>query len=106
MATPSLSFDEIDDLIYSARIGDLDALKTDITNLSKEHNCSTPTIINAAIDTEEESEGGTGACLLHWPAANGNLGMCLTSCPLSSVLDRWKSVENGERADEEKIKKY
>lgn len=73
--TPTLSFDAIDDLIYSARIGDLDALKTDITNLAKEHNSSTSAIINAAIDAEDESEGGTGACLLHWPAANGNLGM-------------------------------
>ncbi|KAK2756453.1 hypothetical protein FQN54_005346 [Arachnomyces sp. PD_36] len=71
--TPSLSFDAIDDLIYSARIGDLDALKEDIANLSKEHNCPASAIIHAAIDAEDESEGGTGACLLHWPAANGNL---------------------------------
>lgn len=76
---PTLSFDAIDDLIYSARIGDLDALKEDITNLSKEHNCSAAAIINAAVDTEDESEGGTGACLLHWPAANGNLGMSFSS---------------------------
>ena len=72
--TVSLSFEAIDDLIYSARIGDLDALKTDITNLCKEHNCSALSILNAAIDAEDESEGGTGACLLHWPAANGNVG--------------------------------
>ncbi|GAD91839.1 predicted protein [Paecilomyces variotii No. 5] len=69
----ALSFEAIDDLIYDARSGDLDALKTDIENLSKEHGCSAAAIIESAVDTEEESEGGTGACLLHWPAANGNI---------------------------------
>lgn len=71
----ALSFEAIDDLIYDARSGDLDALKTDIENLSKEHGCSAAVIIESAVDTEDESEGGTGACLLHWPAANGNVGM-------------------------------
>ncbi|KAJ9240294.1 hypothetical protein DTO169E5_4082 [Paecilomyces variotii] len=69
----ALSFEAIDDLIYDARSGDLDALKTDIENLSKEHGCSAAAIIESAVDTEDESEGGTGACLLHWPAANGNV---------------------------------
>lgn len=69
-----LSFEAIDDLIYSARTGDLESLQSDITNLSREHNCSATSIIEAAIDSEDESEGGTGACLLHWPAANGNIG--------------------------------
>ncbi|KAJ9206340.1 hypothetical protein DTO164E3_507 [Paecilomyces variotii] len=69
----ALSFEAIDDLIYDARSGDLDALKTDIENLSKEHGCSAAVIIESAVDTEDESEGGTGACLLHWPAANGNV---------------------------------
>ncbi|KAL1851263.1 ankyrin repeat-containing protein [Paecilomyces lecythidis] len=69
----ALSFEAIDDLIYDARSGDLDALKTDVENLSKEHGCSAAAIIESAVDTEDESEGGTGACLLHWPAANGNI---------------------------------
>ncbi|PGH12959.1 hypothetical protein AJ79_03932 [Helicocarpus griseus UAMH5409] len=68
-----LTFDEIDDLIYSARLGDVDALRTDITNLSQKYNCATADILQSAIDMEDESEGGTGACLLHWPAANGNV---------------------------------
>ena len=70
----SLPFESVDDLIYSARVGDLEALQADISNLSQEHNCSTAQIIESAIDPEEESEGGTGSCLLHWPAANGNIG--------------------------------
>ena len=70
-----LKFDEIDDLIYSARLGDIDTIKTDIERLSQEYACSHTEIICSAIDMEPESEGGTGACLLHWPAANGNVGM-------------------------------
>ncbi|KAL2010484.1 hypothetical protein VTN00DRAFT_6291 [Thermoascus crustaceus] len=74
MSVPvSLSFEDIDDLIYDARVGDLDALKTDIANLSKKHNVPASLIIRSAVDNEDESEGGTGACLLHWPAANGNV---------------------------------
>jgi hypothetical protein len=71
----ALSFEAIDDLIYSARLGDIDALKEDITKLSTENQVPASSIIRSAIDTEDESEGGTGACLLHWPAANGNVGM-------------------------------
>ncbi|PGH28783.1 hypothetical protein GX50_08471 [[Emmonsia] crescens] len=69
----SLTFEEIDDLIYSARLGDVDALRTDITSLSQKYNCSSSDILQSAIDMEDESDGGTGACLLHWPAANGNV---------------------------------
>ncbi|PGH27228.1 hypothetical protein AJ80_01185 [Polytolypa hystricis UAMH7299] len=69
----SLSFDEVDDLIYDARSGDLESLRTDITALSEKHSCSPSDIIQSAIDSDDESEGGTCACLLHWPAANGNI---------------------------------
>lgn len=77
-APVALSFEAVDELIYDARLGDLDALQAEIEKLSKEHNTTASAIIRSAIDTEDESEGGTGACLLHWPAANGNVGMYLT----------------------------
>lgn len=76
----ALSFDAIEDLIYSARAGDIEALKEDVTKLSQENNCFLAAIIESAIDIADEAEGGTGGCLLHWPAANGNIGM---SRPLS-----------------------
>lgn len=75
-ATPlSLPFEAIDDLIYSARAGDNEALREDITRLSQENNCSPGKIIESAIDAEDDNAGGTGACLLHFPAANANIGM-------------------------------
>ena len=72
-----LSFEAVDELIYDARIGDLDALREEVSKLSAAHNVPPSAIIRSAIDAEAESEGGTGACLLHWPAANGNVGVFL-----------------------------
>ncbi|KAI1982281.1 ankyrin repeat-containing protein [Ophidiomyces ophidiicola] len=72
-STIALSLENIDDLIYAARAGDLEGLQTDITSLSLQYNCPLAAIVESAIDNEDESEGGTGACLLHWPAANGNI---------------------------------
>lgn len=71
----TLSIETIDDLIYSARAGDLDALQADITQLSEINKCPPADVVCAAIDSEPESEGGSGNCLLHFPAANGNSGM-------------------------------
>lgn len=89
MTQPQLSTETIDDLIYSARAGDLAALKEDLGTLSTQHSCSEGSIIASAIDSEPESEGGTGACLLHFPAANGNLGM------YSSIYFSWSGDLGG-----------
>lgn len=77
----SLPADATDDLIYDARIGDLSALQTDLSTLSTQLNLPTSQIIASAIDAEPQEEGGTGCCLLHFPAANGNFGT--PSSPLS-----------------------
>lgn len=76
-----LPVETIDDLIYSARIGDLSALKEDLGALSKQHSCPEGVIVASSIDNEPEAEGGSGACLLHFPAANGNFGMSSLSFP-------------------------
>ncbi|KAB8265092.1 hypothetical protein BDV32DRAFT_62932 [Aspergillus pseudonomiae] len=68
----TLTVEAIDDLIYDARAGDLDALKSDLAALSTQHSCPQAWIVASAIDSEPEAEGGTGSCLLHFPAANGN----------------------------------
>jgi putative heme iron utilization protein len=71
----ALSAEAIDDLIYDARAGDLEALNEDVANLASQHNCNESQIIASAIDLAEQSEGGSGSCVLHFPAANGNIGM-------------------------------
>ncbi|KAJ5089128.1 hypothetical protein N7532_007812 [Penicillium argentinense] len=69
----ALSAEAIDDLIYDARAGDLEALTADIANLASQNTCAESQIVASAIDMEDESEGGTGSCVLHFPAANGNI---------------------------------
>ncbi|KAJ5831882.1 hypothetical protein N7474_000193 [Penicillium riverlandense] len=84
----ALSFEEIDDLIYDARAGDLEALTTDLASQAAQHNCSESLIVASAIDTEDESEGGTGSCVLHFPAANGNIDI------LNSLLQKLSTIED------------
>jgi putative heme iron utilization protein len=74
----ALSAEAIDDLIYDARAGDLEALNEDVANLASQHNCNESQIIASAIDLAEQSEGGSGSCVLHFPAANGNIGMFMS----------------------------
>ncbi|PYH70053.1 ankyrin [Aspergillus vadensis CBS 113365] len=69
----TLTPDTIDDLIYSARAGELQDLQTDLTTLATQTSTSPAHIIAAAIDTAPQEEGGSGSSLLHYPAANGNL---------------------------------
>ncbi|KAJ5398123.1 hypothetical protein N7509_006236 [Penicillium cosmopolitanum] len=69
----ALPTESIDDLIYDARAGDLEALTADVASLASQHSCSEAQIVASAIDMEDESEGGTGSCVLHFPAANGNI---------------------------------
>ncbi|PWY63757.1 ankyrin, partial [Aspergillus eucalypticola CBS 122712] len=69
----TLTPDTIDDLIYSARAGELQDLQTDLTTLATRTSTTPAHIIAAAIDTAPQEEGGSGSSLLHYPAANGNL---------------------------------
>ncbi|KAJ6130758.1 hypothetical protein N7512_003538 [Penicillium capsulatum] len=88
----ALSAEAVDDLIYDARAGDLEALKSDVANLAAQHGCAESQIVASAIDLEDESEGGTGSCVLHFPAANGNNDI------LSFLLQKLSSVDAGQRA--------
>ena len=65
---PSLSKEEIDDLIYFARIGDLSELLSCIEGLAKSATTTQSSIISAAID--EQSGNG----ILHMASANDHIG--------------------------------
>jgi len=70
---PSLTGEELDGLIYCARVGDLTNLKSNVTELLNSHSSTASQIVEAAIDWEaDEPESSSGCCLLHSPAANGN----------------------------------
>lgn len=74
MATASnaLTPDDVDDLIYACRTDALDWLTEMLTTWSKQMNTSESQIIRTAIDVDDEGMGSR-ACLLHYPAANGNI---------------------------------
>jgi uncharacterized protein len=73
ITVPSLKAEELDDLIYFARVGNLDALRSTISQLQNSHSSPADTIIEATINKEvDESGPSSECCLLHWPAANGN----------------------------------
>lgn len=68
----TLAEDQIDDLIYVCRAGDLTELQESIATLSSTLNTSASAVISSAIDVDSEGLGAR-TCLLHYPAANGNL---------------------------------
>lgn len=65
---PKFSEDEIDDLIYFARVGEKDEFETLREELCKREGCSTTELLENARD----SESGNG--VLHMSAANGHHG--------------------------------
>jgi uncharacterized protein len=72
LTLPTPTPDELDDLIYFSRTGDLPSLRSTLETISSTHNSPLSTILASAIDIDEEGLGSQ-SCLLHWPAANGNL---------------------------------
>jgi len=68
---PKFSEDEIDDLIYFARVGEKDEFETLREELCKREECSATELLEIARD----SESGNG--VLHMSAANGHHGTFL-----------------------------
>ncbi|RMZ80397.1 hypothetical protein DV738_g2899, partial [Chaetothyriales sp. CBS 135597] len=69
---PTLTPDELDDLIYAARVGDLSELKELIAQISTSHGCTAAVLLSAAVDVDADGLGSQ-CSLLHYPAANGNV---------------------------------
>jgi hypothetical protein len=66
---PRLSEDEIDDLLYLARTGDLEEFNTLSDELCKRESVTVVELLQAARDE------GSGNGVLHMAAANGHHGM-------------------------------
>ncbi|KAK6433144.1 ankyrin repeat-containing protein [Oleoguttula sp. CCFEE 5521] len=62
---PSLTADDIDDLLYYTRVNEKDELLKTIDELAQKYQCSKETILEAGIDPE------TGNSTLQYCAANG-----------------------------------
>ena len=66
---PTLTVDQIDDLLYLARLGEISELKAGIDLFAKSLSTTSSTVLNAAVD----NDSGNG--LLHMAAANGHTGL-------------------------------
>lgn len=64
-APPSLTFDEIDDLLYFTRANETQDLQQTIAELAQKYECSPKAILEAAVDPE------SGNTVLHFCSANG-----------------------------------
>ncbi|KAJ9617197.1 ankyrin repeat-containing protein [Cladophialophora chaetospira] len=69
---PAPTPDELDDLIYFSRTGDLASLTSQITHLCATHNIPPSVLLASSIDIDASGQG-TQSSLLHYPAANGFL---------------------------------
>ncbi|KAL6239447.1 ankyrin repeat-containing domain protein [Aspergillus navahoensis] len=96
MPLTTLTPDEVDDLIYDVRAGDSAALEEDLTALSQKYSVKPSVIIASAIDSAPEEEGGSGCCLLHYPAANGNLEILTNLTKLLSSASNEKTLTDTE----------
>lgn len=74
---PKLNEEEIDDLIYFARAGEVADLNETLATLSSRESVSPAEILSAAKDE------GKSTCL-HMATGNGNLGICLLLPPSAS----------------------
>lgn len=74
---PTLSADEIDDILYLTRTNESAELSTYLTQLSQSHSCTPAVLLDACIDEE------SGNTALHYCAANGSTG---TSIQALSIL--------------------
>ena len=72
LTLPTPTPDELDDLIYFSRTGDLPSLRSTLDTISSTHNLALSIILATAIDIDADGLGSQ-SCILHWPAANGNL---------------------------------
>jgi len=97
LPSPTPTPDELDDLIYFSRTGDLDSLRDLISELCKRHACPPAVILASAIDVDAEGLGSQSS-LLHYPAANGNLKV--VQFLLSQLTGPGSSGANGTIAGE------
>lgn len=66
---PNLTTDQIDDLLYLARLGETTGVTAAVDLIAKSLSTNSGTILTAAVD----KDSGNG--LLHMAAANGHTGL-------------------------------
>ncbi|KAL9587201.1 MAG: hypothetical protein Q9203_003588 [Teloschistes exilis] len=90
---PTISADEIDDLLYLARTNDIQNLRADVDALAKTQNTSPAKIITAIKDPD------SGNTLLHYASANGGIDVLRYLLhPLAPAATTEPNVHTGSAA--------
>jgi len=95
---PTPTPEELDDLIYFSRVGDLESLRASITELCSTHRCAPSVIVATAIDVDQEGLGSQSS-LLHYPSANGNLEIVTYLLSLLAPSESLHGSPSGTTAD-------
>jgi hypothetical protein len=92
---PTLTPEEVEDLIYWARAGELDMLQGAMVQACESHASTPAAVLAGAIDVDQDGLGSQ-SCLLHWPAANGNVQVVeyLLSLLLQPATSANKNLSN------------
>ena len=90
-AMPSLSPDEIDDLLYLTRVNEASELQQLIVDLAQKYNISRKDVILAGVDPE------SGNSVLHYCSANGFTEL------LKALLDQLSVQSGGDTEDQSAI---
>ncbi|KAK4501796.1 hypothetical protein PRZ48_007605 [Zasmidium cellare] len=86
-APPSLTFDEIDDLLYFTRANETQDLQQTIAELAQKYETSPKAVLEAAVDPE------SGNTVLHYCSANGFADL------LPSFLQKLSDAETTSKAN-------
>lgn len=65
LALPTLTVDEIDDLLYFTRVNEVQELEQTISSLTQRYSCQSHDILQASVDPD------SGNTVLHYCSANG-----------------------------------
>jgi len=86
-APPSLTFDEVDDLLYFTRVNEAQDLQQSISELAQKYECQPRDVLEASVDPE------SGNTMLHYCSANGFADLLL------KLLSQLNSGESNGAAD-------
>ena len=92
--SPSLTFEEIDDLLYFTRANDTEELGQTILELAQKYNCSAKDVLRAAVDPDSKNT------VLHFCSANGFTDLLKSFLTqLGGPFDASVSVANNDQVD-------
>lgn len=93
-----LAEEDVDDLIYACRTNDIEELSALLKQQAERYSVTEAEVIQSAIDEDDEGLGSR-ACILHYPAANGNLEVLNELLRRLGLPSAGSVVQNNDQVD-------